>query len=66
MSEFKTSSECIEHICEQGCIFVREVIVSIENNDCVNELKHLDDAEQQQVLLELKVVMSIYDLSDES
>jgi hypothetical protein len=66
MSEFKTSSECVEYICEQGCTFVREVIVSLEKNNSVEALKHLDDAEQQLVLVELKVVMSIYDLSDGS
>lgn len=66
MSEFKTSSECIELICAQGCTFVRQVIVLLEQKDSVDELAHLDGVEQQHVLLELKVVMSIYDLSDKS
>jgi len=66
MSEFKTSSECIELICEQGCIFVREVIVGLENNNQIKELEHLNNDELQHVLIELKVVMSVYDLSDES
>lgn len=66
MSEFKTSSECIELICEQGCTVVREVIVGLEKNNQIKELNHLNNDELQQVLVELKVVMSIYDLSDES
>lgn len=66
MSEFKTSNECIELICEQGCIFVREVIVRLENNKQIKELRHLNNDELKQVLVELKVIMSIYDLSDES
>ena len=66
MSEFKTSSECIELICEQGCTVVREVIVGLEKNNQIQELKHLNSDELQQVLVELKVVMAIYDLSDES
>lgn len=66
MSEFKTNSECVEYICGQGCNFVREVIVRIESNDTVAELKHLEIGQQQQVLVELKTIMSVYDLSDES
>lgn len=66
MSEFKTSTECVEHICGQGCHFVREVIVRIESNETIVEFEHLEIEQQQQVLIELKTIMSVYDLSDES
>jgi len=64
MSEIKTSTECIEQICQQGCTAVREVIVSLESHDSVAELDHLSDEQKQQVLSELKIVMSVYDQQD--
>ncbi|MCK5335343.1 MAG: hypothetical protein KAQ67_04240 [Gammaproteobacteria bacterium] len=65
MSEFKTSSECIELICQQGCTVVRDVIVSLEQHNKVAELDHLDDKQKQLILVELKTVMSVYDQTDD-
>jgi len=64
MSEVKTSIECIEQICQQGCTVVREVIVRLESHASVAELDHLSDEQKQQVLSELKTVMSVYDQQD--
>lgn len=66
MSEYKTSSECIELICNQGCRVVRDVIVSLEQQNKVDGLDHLDEDQKQQVLFDLKAVMSVYDEPDES
>lgn len=61
MSESKTSTECIELICQQGCTVVREVIGKLEQHVPVGELQHLNDAELLLVLTELRAVMSVYD-----
>ncbi|MCK4709181.1 MAG: hypothetical protein KAU21_11240 [Gammaproteobacteria bacterium] len=64
MSKIKTSNECIEIICQQGCTVVRDIIVKLEQQKIVVELEHLDDKQKQIVLTELKTVMSVYDKSD--
>ncbi len=61
MSESMTCSQCIEQICGQGCTVVREVISKLEHHQQVNELEHLESAEKDTVLKELKAVMSVYD-----
>jgi len=66
MSELKTTSECIETICVQGCTVVREVIIKLETDVQVSEFKHLSKDQQKQVLIELKSVMSVYDAQDDS
>lgn len=64
MSESKTSNQCIELICQQGCTVVREIIVKLEQHHQVAELEHLDDEQKQTVLTELKTVMAVYDETD--
>ncbi|MDH5425955.1 MAG: hypothetical protein OEY29_13250 [Gammaproteobacteria bacterium] len=66
MSEYKTTSECLELICKQGCTVVRDVIVSLEQKNKVDGLDQLNDEQKQQLLSELKTVMSVYDESDKS
>ena len=61
MSESMSCSQCIDQICEQGCTVVREVINKLEHHQLVNELEHLESAEKDTVLKELKAVMSVYD-----
>ena len=53
--------QSIETICQGGCDAVRGVITALEQGREVNELSGLDSESQQQVLAELKAVMSIYD-----
>jgi len=64
MSDSKTSHQCIELICQQGCTVVREVIVKLEQKKDVAELNHLNDEQKQSVLNELKTIMSVYDQED--
>lgn len=64
MSELKTTSECIEMICQQGCTAVRDIIIKIQEHETVVEIEHLDDQQKQSVLKELEIVMSVYDKSD--
>ena len=66
MSDVKKTSECLELICQQGCTAVREVILNLEKNDKVPELDHLDQAQKQLILIELKTVMSVYDQQKDS
>ncbi|MDH5517889.1 MAG: hypothetical protein OEY36_08770 [Gammaproteobacteria bacterium] len=66
MPELKTSNECIEFICAQGCTAVRKVIVQLENKQTISELVYLQEEQKQFVLTELKAIMSVYDKQDES
>ena len=66
MSENKTSNECIELICQQGCTIVREFIVGLEQHNEIAELNHLDNEQKQKILVELKTVMSVYDQTNDS
>lgn len=50
----------IESICELGCDRVNEIIETLECGDSVEETRHLDQNDQQRVLMELKVIMSVY------
>lgn len=61
MPELKTSNECIEFICAQGCTVVREVIVQLEKKQNISELQYLQEEQKQSVLTELKSIMSVYD-----
>ena len=65
MSKIKTSNECIEIICQQGCTVVRDIIVKLEQQTKVAELDHLDDKQKRIVLTELKIIMSVYDSQEE-
>lgn len=61
MRETMTTSQYIEQVCEQGCTVVREVIVKLELDQKVDGLDHLDSAQKNAVLKELKAIMSVYD-----
>ncbi len=50
----------IESICELGCDRVNEIIEALECGDSVEETRDLDHNDQQRVLMELKVIMSVY------
>lgn len=51
----------IETICERGCARVNEIIAALENDDSVEEITDLDSSERQQILVELKQIMAVYD-----
>ena len=50
----------IESICELGCDRVNEIIGALECGDPVEETRGLDKSDQQRVLMELKVIMAVY------
>jgi hypothetical protein len=50
----------IESICELGCDRVNEIIDALECGDSVEETRGLDQNDRQRVLLELKVIMAVY------
>ncbi|TDX98158.1 hypothetical protein [Thiohalophilus thiocyanatoxydans] len=54
-------SQYLDHLCNQGCTAVREVIEQMETGDAVPELASLNRFEQEQVLEELKAIMAVYD-----
>ncbi len=51
----------VESICGLGCDRVREIIQTLEAGEPVSETSGLADAQRQQVLTELKAIMSVYD-----
>ncbi len=51
----------IDLICQQGCDSVREVISTLEQGRDVDYLPRLEGEERQQLLVELKAVMAVYD-----
>ncbi len=50
----------IESICETGCNNVNQIIDQLETGQPTQETEHLTEAERQQVLHELKNIMSVY------
>ncbi len=51
----------IEAVCEAGCGVVRASIATLESGHSVALTDDLNSEETQQVLLELKTIMSVYD-----
>ncbi|MDH5660337.1 MAG: hypothetical protein OEY65_05020 [Gammaproteobacteria bacterium] len=51
----------IEAVCEAGCEAVRASIETLESGNSVALTSDLSPEETQQVLLELKTIMSVYD-----
>jgi len=51
----------IEAVCEAGCEAVRASILSLEAGHQVALTSDLSPKESQQVLTELKAIMSVYD-----
>jgi pullulanase/glycogen debranching enzyme len=50
-----------EKIAERGCANVNRLLQEIEDGTEVPEIAHLDEHQQRQVLVELKIVMAVYD-----
>ncbi|MDZ7660821.1 hypothetical protein [Thiohalophilus sp.] len=57
-------SQYLDHLCNQGCTAVREVIEQMEAGDDVPELASLSPSEQEYLLAELKAIMAVYDTRD--
>ena len=51
----------IEAVCEAGCEAVRASIETLESGNSVALTDDLSPEETQQVLFELKTIMSVYD-----
>jgi len=52
--------KCVEIICEKGCQFVRLDIDRLEAGETLEETIGFSPEERQQVLKELKSIMSVY------
>lgn len=55
------TSHYVETICELGCEQVRQVIGALENGQTTPHLPLLEPQQQQDVLVELKAIMAVYD-----
>lgn len=51
----------VEHICGLGCTRVNEIIDTLENGIDCKELEGLPSEHREQVLLELKSIMAVYE-----
>lgn len=57
----KIVSDCVESLCRTGCAAVRATITTLEKGLPIGQTDGLSDKEKQQVLSELKTIMSVYD-----
>ena len=60
----KTIHAYAEKIAQRGCADVNRLLEEVENGVEVPEIAHLDRHQQQQVLIELRTVMEVYDRCD--
>lgn len=64
MSEQLTDKELhdyLELIAASGCADVNQLIIDYDKGVPISEIAHLNVAQQQQVVIELRKVMQIYD-----
>lgn len=54
------TSRCIEILCQKGCKEVSLVILALEREEPLEELRDLSQSERQAVLAELKSIMAVY------
>jgi hypothetical protein len=50
-----------EKIAERGCADVNRLLQEIDDGIAVPEIAHLNEHQQRQVLVELRLVMAVYD-----
>ncbi|HEB56431.1 MAG TPA: hypothetical protein ENI98_09030 [Gammaproteobacteria bacterium] len=55
------SQLCVEQLCAEGCQSVRLYIRRLEQGDDIPQTSELKPEEKQQVLIELKAIMAVYD-----
>ena len=53
--------ERVTHICELGCVRVREVMSVLSEGGHTPETEHVSPSERQQILIELQAIMAVYD-----
>jgi len=56
--------EKIEALCTSGCTQVNDLLQQDSKNKINNELSDFTEIEREQILLELKNIMSVYDEKD--
>ena len=54
------TARCIEILCQKGCKEVSRVILALEREEPMAEVRDLDKSERQAVLDELKSIMAVY------
>ncbi len=54
-------AQCVELLCQQGCVEVRSTIARLEANQAVAQVSGFDAQERHLVLEELKAIMAVYD-----
>lgn len=54
-------NRCVEQICKQGCESVRRTIESLEHHQSDDVTRNLSQEECEEILHELKEIMSVYD-----
>ena len=53
-----------EKIAKRGCADVNRLLEEIDQGMVIPEISHLEKQQQNQVLVELKIVMRVYDSCD--
>ena len=61
IDDIEQINQCIDAICTCGCDVVRATIKAMESGTEIAQTSSLSSEQQQQVLKELKAVMSVYD-----
>ncbi len=61
MPHSDSTYNCIEAICQSGCLTVRAVIESLEGGQVIPQTDGMSPEQVDLVLNELKAVMSVYD-----
>jgi len=55
------TQHCVEQLCAEGCQSVRRYIRYLEQGKDLPQTHEMHEKEKQQVLAELKAIMSVYD-----
>lgn len=53
-------AHCIEILCQKGCKEVAQIILALEQNSPLEEVRELSEEERLAVLDELKSIMAVY------
>ena len=56
----------IESVCKQGCSEVNELLKKAEDSNNIEELSEFSSTEIKQIIDELREIMSVYDIDDDS
>ncbi len=61
MDHSETVLKCIDLLCSQGCREVTQSIQDLESEKAIGGTEHLTPKELQEVLVELKSIMAVYE-----